>query len=86
VTTVKSEIRRFHVVTLSASVVSAILWISAGSIAVWTRQFTSYTIVAILAFVASFVALNSARKEGIVEGEARGIFRERSKAYSEAEE
>jgi len=74
--TIKSEVRRFRFVTIGASIVSALLWGSAGSIAVATGQFTSYTIVAILAFVASFVAVNSARKEGYIEGEAHGALRE----------
>ena len=57
----KESFRRITIVT---SLLSAILWVSAGSIAVATSDFYSYSIVGILALLSGMVAVNSARKEG----------------------
>lgn len=64
---------RFWPVTISASTIGAVLWFSAGAIAVRMGDFYSYTIVAILAGIANMVAVNSAKKEGFQQGEAHGI-------------
>lgn len=60
----KSKRRKFGRVTLGASVVSALLWFSAGSLAVYTGSLAVYFIVGLLAMLAMGVSLQSAKLEG----------------------
>lgn len=69
----------FYAVTWGASILGAILWVSAGSIAVVTGDLYSYTLVGILAMLAQAVAVTSAKKEGYQKGVMRGILYERSR-------
>lgn len=71
----EKEQRRFSWLTVGASCVSTMLWVLAASIAVSSDNLYNFLIVGMVAVVANMVSINSARREGVVIGEARRVVR-----------
>lgn len=65
----KSERMRFRKITLGGACIASLLWVLAGHIATKTGDMYSYVILGIMAGTASMIAINSARKEGMLENE-----------------